>query len=249
MCIPDKKKYSLISFCIENNKHILIEKPLILSNLTYFKQFEKRANAKNLFIYVAYNHRFEPNFVNIKKFLSAQTIGDIYSCRIFYGNGTSKLVKNSIWRDSGDGVLSDIGSHLIDLLFFWFGLNKINFKIIKSIKHENKSPDHVIIGSKKTTPFYELEMTLCSWKNEFKLDIFGSKSSVHINNLCKWGDSKMVFRKRVFPSGIPYEKHFVAKYGDKTWKKEYDYFKKMIKIGKKTSFEKDILIQKTLNFI
>ena len=39
---------------------------------------------------------------------------------MFYGNGTARLVRNSYWRDQGNGVLSDLGSHLVDTSKFFF---------------------------------------------------------------------------------------------------------------------------------
>ena len=54
--------------------------------------------------------------------------------------------------------------------------------------------------------FFELEVSLLSWRNNFVCDIIGDKGSVHINSLCKWGPSKFIKRKRVFPSGKPDEK-------------------------------------------
>ncbi len=47
--------------------------------------------------------------------------GRIYRCRMFYGNGTARLVRDSAWRDQGAGVLPDLGSHLLDTCRFWFG--------------------------------------------------------------------------------------------------------------------------------
>ena len=44
------------------------------------------------------------------------------ACNFFYGNGTAINVKNSTWRDVGQGVISDLGSHLIDLSDFLFGM-------------------------------------------------------------------------------------------------------------------------------
>ena len=49
----------------------------------------------NVFIYTAYNHRFEPSLVELKKIISKKIIGNIYYARLFYGNGTSLLVKKA----------------------------------------------------------------------------------------------------------------------------------------------------------
>ena len=248
LCVPENKKFKIINYCIENKKHNLIEKPLIFSDSTTLKKLENKARKNNTYCYVAYNHRFEPHFVNIKKYINFNKLGKIYSCRIFYGNGTAKLVKKSLWRDTGNGVISDIGSHLIDILLFWFELKKIRFNVIKSLKNENLSPDHAIIISKLSNPSLILEMSLCMWKNDLKVDIIGSRGSVHIDNLCKWGKSVLTYRKRILPSGPPLEKKIILPKGDKTWEKEYKYFKSMIGKGAKTSFKKDLIIQNALSF-
>ena len=76
----------------------------------------------------------------IKKFtvqLDSKKLGKIYSCRLFYGNGTARLVRNS-WRDKKSGVILDIGSHLLDTCLFWFGKKTGNFKLRTFHKFENK---------------------------------------------------------------------------------------------------------------
>ena len=71
--------------------------------------------------YTAYNHRFEPHYVRMRDLVKSGVLGDIYRCRMFYGNGTARLVRDSAWRDRGAGVLPDLGSHLLDTARFWFG--------------------------------------------------------------------------------------------------------------------------------
>ena len=131
ICVPDKVKKDLINFCIRNNKNILIEKPIVANQKNYFKKIENLCNKKNIVFYTAYNHRFEPNIIKAKKILNSNFIGDIYFCKIFYGNGTAKLVRSSNWKDSNSGVLNDLGSHLIDLCVFFFNNHKFKFKYIK----------------------------------------------------------------------------------------------------------------------
>ena len=114
LCVPDKNKINLIKKFLQLKKNILVEKPLMISRKEA-SDIEKKNQNKN-FIYVAYNHRFEPNIINIKKYLDKNIIGQIYKVNILYGNGTSLLVKKSKWKDKGDGVLSDLGSHIIDIL-------------------------------------------------------------------------------------------------------------------------------------
>ena len=84
------------------------------------------------------------------------------------------------------------------------------------------------------------------WKNTFSCDLLASKGSAHINNLCKWGKSTFIFRKRKFPSGKPNEKKNFLFKKYPTLHLEYRYFKKLIKKKIKTDFSNDIWIQKQI---
>lgn len=246
LCVPDKEKKKLIEYCIKNNKHVLVEKPLILGGKKSFLNIQKKANKNNVLIYTAFNHLFEPHLVKLKNYLSKKKIGKIYSIRIFYGNGTARLVKNSIWRDVGAGVLQDLLPHLLITLSDCLKRNKFDFKIIDSNCFENKAPDHITLLHSEKKFRIELEMTLCSWRNTFLLDAIGEKGSIHINRLCKWGPSEFIFRKRKLPSGHPIEDKIVIKQKDPTWNFEHNYFYNSIKNNKKTSFTNDLLFFETM---
>ena len=123
-CVPDETKFTLIRYAINNRKHLLVEKPLWTSNDEEITELENLAIKNKVVCYTAYNHRFEPHFVKMRKLIASGKLGKIYSCRIFYGNGTARLVRDSKWRDNGDGVLPDLGSHLLDTCIFWFRFKK-----------------------------------------------------------------------------------------------------------------------------
>ena len=42
LCTPDKEKYKIIKYCIENKKHILVEKPLWFKNIKQFYSLQFR---------------------------------------------------------------------------------------------------------------------------------------------------------------------------------------------------------------
>tara|TARA_B100001029_G_C15054393_1_gene453200 strand:- start:1089 stop:1991 length:903 start_codon:yes stop_codon:yes gene_type:complete len=243
-CVPDNEKIKIIKYCIENKKHILIEKPILYKNNNIFKKLELKAKKNKVICYTAYNHRFEPIIMKMMKLLKSKKLGKIYKCKMFYGNGTSLLVRKSKWRDKGKGVLTDIGSHLIDICFFWFGTKINSLKIIEMNKFENKAPDHAVIAFRINKIKFELEMTMCMWKNTFTCDVLASKGSAHLNSLCKWGRNSLIYRKRKYPSGLPFEKKYTFEKGDPTWKSEFLYFENLIKKNFKTNFIKDMLLNK-----
>lgn len=247
-CIPDEPKVDLLSYFLENGKHVLVEKPLWAEHDNDILRLEEIARSKGMVCYTAYNHRFEPHFMRMRDLVASRELGRIYSLRMFYGNGTARLVRDSAWRDQGAGVLPDLGSHLLDTCRFWFGdLPGMNdFRVVSSNCFENRSPDHVILGTETTLPRIELEMTLLMWRNHFTCDILAEKGSAHIESLCKWGPTTLTRRTRVLPSGRPPEESTTLVSNDPTWALEYDHFRKLCEGSTKTDLSNDLWIQKTL---
>lgn len=239
VCVPDPEKLPLLRHLLSNGKHVLVEKPL-LGTPDEIQELKKLAHAGQAACYTAYNHRFEPHIARLKTVLDAGTLGRIYLTRIFYGNGTARDVRESAWRDQGCGVLPDLGSHLLDMAHFLLGPQETRGEIWSVNRFENKSPDHVLFGF-RGPPVLELEATLLSWRNTFRLDVFGELGSAHISGLCKWGPSTLTVRQRVLPSGRPEETTETLQQDDPTWKLEYDHFLALARTGG-TNLENDLWI-------
>ena len=166
----------------------------------------------------------------MKQLLAAKALGTVYLARFFYGNGTARDVRNSPWRDKGLGVLSDLGSHLLDLALFLFGGQETPGQLWSVNRFENAAPDHVLFGYRRPLVL-EMEATLVSWRNTFSADLYGELGSAHIHCLCKWGPSTLTLRKRVLPSGRPGETVDTLEQPDPTWKMEFDHFLELCRSG------------------
>jgi predicted dehydrogenase len=245
-CIPDEPKIELISYCLENGKHVLVEKPLWAEDESDIVELETLARRRGLVCYTAYNHRFEPHFVRMRDLIASGELGAIYSCRMFYGNGTARLVRDSAWRDQAAGVLPDLGSHLLDTCRFWFGDIEDKFRFVGVHRFENRAPDHVVIDCEESLPRIELEMTLLMWRNHFTCDILAERGSAHIRSLCKWGPSRFTRRTRVLPSGRPPEEMQTLVQDDPTWALEYARFKGLCGSGAKTDLSNDLWLHRVL---
>ena len=243
VCIPDQEKFSTISYLLSNGKHVLVEKPLIFSDgeVTIIKQLSQK-----VVCYTAYNHRFEPHFIRMRDYIQSGVLGKIYNCRMFYGNGTARDVRNSNWRDEGLGVVHDLGSHLLDTFLFWFNDGSYSFERVITSNFENKSPDHAVFHSKSNSMYVQLEMTLLSWRNHFTCDIFAENGSAHIESLCKWGPSKFITRKRKLPSGRPDEEAVTLVQNDPTWESEFKHFQDLCARGYGTNIDNDVWIAENL---
>ena len=244
LCIPDDPKIKIIEYLLAKSKHVLVEKPLFAACASDLLRIKELAEKNRTACYTAYNHRFEPHFVRMRDIISSERLGRIYSVRIFYGNGTARLVRESAWRDQGASVLTDLGSHLLDTLSFWFGRNFADFSIHSANCFENLAIDHINFGV-NANPLIQLEATLLSWRNHFYCDLFAEHGSAHITSLCKWGPSSFVLRDRTLPSGRPDEESITLIQSDPTWLAEYKYFKELCKKGV-NNIDNDIWINDTL---
>jgi predicted dehydrogenase len=228
VCTPDQPKIPILRHLFRHGKHALIEKPLHATSEAELSDIEALAHSTGAVCYTAYNHRFEPHYVRMRDLVCSGTLGRIYRCRIFYGNGTARLVRDSAWRDEGAGVLPDLGSHLLDTARFWFGDIGEDFRVTSVSRFENRAPDHVVITSETARPKLEFETTLLSWRNHFTCDVLAENGTAHIESLCKWGPTTFTRRVRVLPSGRPPEESITLVQEDPTWAIEYDHFKRVV---------------------
>lgn len=244
LCIPDEPKIEILGYLLQNKKHLLVEKPLFADDPAALLRLKALAEANRTTCYTAYNHRFEPHFVRMKQLVDSGRLGRIYSVRMFYGNGTARLVRDSAWRDQGAGVLPDLGSHLLDTALFWLGRPAAPFSVHSANRFENRAPDHVAFGC-NGAPVLQMEVALLSWRNHFYCDVMAESGSAHIQSLCKWGPSTFTVRDRKLPSGRPDEDSVTLVQPDPTWELEYRHFKELCAMGQ-GNIENDIWINEVL---
>lgn len=235
LCVPDGPKAELIDFAVAHGKHVLVEKPFNLSPQQY-ADLTSRARSAGTTVYVAYNHRFEPHIATAKHILDSGEIGEVYTVSLSYGNGTAALVRGSLWRDTGLGVIADLGSHLFDMVDFWWGLAGREVDYVDARALENRSYDQAVMRLSGNPAMY-LETTMLSWRNDFKCDIRGSDGSLHISSLCKWGPTSLTVRGRIRPSGRPDERTQILVQADPTWAAEFTHFLELIATGNPGNLE------------
>jgi predicted dehydrogenase len=177
--------------------------------------------------------------------LRAGSIGDFYYARLFYGNGTVAEVRGT-WRDQGFGVLEDLGSHVLDLAADLFQCGGQPFQAWSLEHHEAATFDHGMLASADGR--IVLEVSYLSWKNTFSMDIFGSRGSLHVQGLQKWGPCTLILRQRVLPSGVPIEVREDAPGGiDPTWERDLEHFEMLCTAPERgTSVDNDLWITRSL---
>ena len=243
LSVPNDVKLELMRALLAGGKHVLVEKPLVFSGAEDAEMLSRSAQRAGAMWYTAYNHRFEPLIQRLNQCISDGQIGEVYSARLFYGNGTVSNVIGS-FRDGGTGVVEDLGSHLLDLARFLFHTHEVPFRVESVLRQEASAPDHATLRSEDGR--IALEMSFLSWKNTFTIDALGSRGSLHLDGLRKWGGSRLTVRERVFPSGVPRETVHEDIGIDTTWADELRHFETLVATGT-SSFEGDRWISQTLD--
>ncbi|WP_342574240.1 Gfo/Idh/MocA family oxidoreductase [Solibacillus sp. FSL K6-1781] len=109
---------------LQQNKHVLLEKPLSLT-LDEAYAVEAAVKESKKILQVGYVRRFATNVDVLKKFIDAGELGEIYyakaSCIRRLGNPGGWF---SDIKKSGGGPLIDLGTHMIDLCWYLMGKPK-----------------------------------------------------------------------------------------------------------------------------
>lgn len=242
LSVPNKVKWELMDWCLTHGKHVLVEKPVLFRDSESALKFQRTAQRNQVIWYTSYNHRFEPLIMELRQELVRGTIGDVTHGRFFYGNGTVANLTGA-WRERGQGVLEDLGCHLLDLLVYLLGEPGPSVEAWSLAKREAKTYDHCILATRDKR--FVLEMSFLSWKNNFQIELFGTRGSLHLKGLCKWGPSELTICERVFPSGLPKIKQKKIQGPDMTWARDLEYFEKCV-VEKKNSVRNDLWISEAL---
>lgn len=193
--------------------NLLVEKP-ISRDLNFVKKITEYSTKSKKVLKTGYNLRYDDGILLAKKLFDKKLIGKVYYIKNIYANGAARTNTNKV------GSLLDMGSHSLNLLQYFF--KKIKIINVKNQKNEfmkKKYIDNGFITMQVDKAICLIHHGFCTWKNNFEFEISGSKGFIKIISLSKWGDQKIIFGKRTYPSGIPKIKEWIFKV-DNSWKNE-----------------------------
>lgn len=203
----------IIEDALNAGKHVLCEKPLG-DKISQTEKITNLANEKSLVLYIGFNIRYDEGLQKAKSLIEAGKIGKPYFFKCSYVNGSVITNNNSV------GALLDMGIHNIYLAKMFMGSLKPIAAAIQIFEYDIKDrDDNGFVLLQSDSMIGSIHFSLVRWKNDFKLEVTGSKGSVIVKNLTKWGTQTTIHHERVYPSGVPKETKFEYM-GDKTWEAE-----------------------------
>ena len=128
ICTPNISHYETLIKAINAGKHIYCEKPLCVS-AEQAREVAELAEKKGVVGKIVFNNRYLSALMRAKELVDEGRLGRIVSFRCSYLHSScTDLNKNAGWKQNrdicGGGVLFDLGSHAIDLVYFLCGAFK-----------------------------------------------------------------------------------------------------------------------------
>src|SRR5690606_17506592 len=179
---------------LENGKAVFCQKPLG-RNLSETKEVVQLAQKNNKLLAVDYSYRYCTGISAIKELIENEKLGKIYAVEAVFHN-TYGPDKDWFYNQdlSGGGCLIDLGSHLIDLIFYLFSAPSIEVRYAHLL-----SKGRTILGlGDRVEDFAEAQLKsstgisirlACSWKLSVGKDadiyfkVFGTEGGACFHNV------------------------------------------------------------------
>ncbi len=184
ICTPNIYHFETVKKAIAAGKHVLCEKPLCVTRDEAIELLElsKQAEQNGQICGVVFNNRFLSPIVKAKELIENGRLGRILSFRAEYlHNSCLDLGKKAGWKQTkefGGGVLYDLGSHVIDLIYYLCG----EFYSVFGTKQIAFSKRLGIDGKTWTTNADEAFYMTATLKNGAKGTITASKLTMGAND-------------------------------------------------------------------
>ena len=124
ICTPNGLHSEQSIKVLENNKHVVIEKPIGLKKIDSEKVLYT-ALRKHKQVFAVMQNRYSPPSVWLKEIVENKIIGDIFMVQVnCYWNRDDRYYKKGGWKGTQDldgGTLFTQFSHFIDIMYWLFG--------------------------------------------------------------------------------------------------------------------------------
>jgi len=198
VCTPNSAHHEQITAALAAGKHVYADKPLCITDEDA-DDLVRKAAAAPVVHQMAFHNRFYPGVKKIKSLVDEGFLGDLLTFRcVYYHSSNLNPKKSRGWRqeirDAGGGVLYDMGSHALDLVYHLFGeYGRVSMESItlfperadesgRMVKVDTE--DHVLVNAKlKNGALGTLEASkiISGSNDDLDLELYGTKGSIRFN--------------------------------------------------------------------
>jgi len=125
ICSPSLTHFEYAKRALLAGKHVLVEKPFT-ATVQEAEELILLAKKQGKILTVFQNRRFDSDFMTVKKVIEGNFLGEIHSFEIHF-NRFKPVLNPKKWKEivsPANGILYDLGSHIIDQVITLFGVPK-----------------------------------------------------------------------------------------------------------------------------
>jgi predicted dehydrogenase len=198
VCTPNNVHHEQIMNSFKAKKHVYADKPLCITDREA-DEIVELAESTDVVSQIAFHYRFYPATMKIRKLMEENFVGKPISFRLsYYHSSNLNPDKFRGWRqsmeESGGGVLFDMGSHALDLLYHYLGeYERLSMQSMVLFPRrpdaegnmtEVTAEDHVLINARmKNGAFGTIEASkvIVGSNDDLDLEIYGTDGAVRFN--------------------------------------------------------------------
>ena len=151
VCAPHFLHYPITMDALNAGKHVICEKPIAM-NLEEADRMIETAHELGLWLLITLNERFLPAHRKIKELITDGRLGKPFLMNASLAGDVLLLMNDAYhwkgtWDRAGGGAFFDTGTHIVDLMHYWFGEPNTVTATLKRLiaKPENKADDNAAV--------------------------------------------------------------------------------------------------------
>lgn len=139
---PNKTHFEIAKICLEGGKHVVIDKPFAGTSAEARELIEV-ARSKGVLVLPFHNRRWDGDFLTVKKLIGEGAVGRLVTFESHFDR-FRPIPRENTWKESGDranGMLWDLGPHLVDQCLALFGTPESILASVRSDRDRTEIED------------------------------------------------------------------------------------------------------------
>lgn len=142
VAVPNAFHHGLAKKALEHGKHVVLEKPFTIT-LEEAEDLVETAKRAGKVLSAYHNRRWDGDFKTLQKIIDGELLGNLAEFESHFDR-FRPVLKTGSWREeegAGNGLLYDLGSHLIDQALTLFGMPEKVFADLRIQRTFGKAVD------------------------------------------------------------------------------------------------------------
>jgi len=185
ICTPPQIHAPLTLEAIENNCHVILEKPMALKT-SDCDEMVNAAHKHNVKLCVIHNQLFYPPVIRARRLVAEGAIGDFIGMRVFMSDPRDEMImREDYWiHKLPGGVIGETGPHPVYKSFAFIG-NVKNAEVFASrrLEHPWAPFDEFRIELEGERGYSSIVISYSSHRRASTIDLLGTEGSLHLDLL------------------------------------------------------------------